>query len=134
MIDAVQAVRERRPSAPRLLVVEGPDGIGKSRLVSELKAEIQLQSGRAAIGACSEDVRWGYRPIAEWAQALAPAPHYGNLPPREKRAIERLSQTSIDAETSTARGEKERLQQSIVDALLTIAKQQFTLLIVEDVP
>lgn len=134
IIDAVQAVRERRPSAPRLLVVEGPDGIGKSRLVSELKAEIQLQSGRAAIGACSEDVRWGYRPIAEWAQALAPAPHYGNLPPREKRAIERLSQTSIDAETSTARGEKERLQQSIVDALLTIAKQQFTLLIVEDVP
>ena len=60
------------------MIVAGPDGVGKSRFVGEVKAEVQLEGGRSAIGRCDEDVCWSYRPISELIRALAPA---GSLEP-----------------------------------------------------
>ena len=71
VVGLVDLVKARDPSAPRLIIVEGADGVGKSRFVAELKASSQLGGGRAAIGTCLEDGRWAYRPsCACWPPLL----------------------------------------------------------------
>jgi predicted ATPase len=90
LLGMVQSRREGRPDAPRLVVVEGEDGIGKSRLSEELKAQVQLEGGRAAIGTCMEDVRWAYRPLSEIVRALAPVADRNRLPTHLREFVEFL--------------------------------------------
>jgi tetratricopeptide (TPR) repeat protein len=85
-----ERVRAGAADAPRLIVVQGPDGVGKSRFVAELKALAQLAGSRAAIGTCLEDARWAYRPITELLRSLAPSTSDPQLTDGERLVIERL--------------------------------------------
>ncbi len=51
------------PSAARFVVVEGPSGIGKSRIVGELRSRVRLQGGVVLEGRCEPGRAFG--PFAE---------------------------------------------------------------------
>lgn len=136
--EAVKAVREGKPHAPRLCIVEGEDGVGKSRLVGELKAEVQLEGGRAAVGRCMEDVRWSYRPISELVRALAPTVADGRLSEREREVVERLCPELADVpaelDNPLPKTERERFHQAASDLFLGLGRGQPCALVVEDIP
>jgi hypothetical protein len=71
----------------RLVVVQGADGIGKSRLANELKAEAQLRGHRSAVAMCSEDAA-PMQPIADWLRTLAP--RSGELSTEQLATLTRL--------------------------------------------
>ncbi|HEY4222437.1 MAG TPA: AAA family ATPase, partial [Myxococcota bacterium] len=136
--DVVEGVRERKPNAARLVMVSGPDGVGKSRFVHEVKAEVQLKGGRSAIGQCMEDVRWAYRPIADLARALAPLAGRAHLTDSEKEVVERLLPEVGGARALTTadmgKGERERFVAAAVELFLGLGGPNICVLIVEDVP
>ena len=143
LADVVEAVRERKPNAARLVVIEGPDGVGKSRFVNELKAEVQLKGGRSAVGVCAEEVRTGYRPIADLARMLAPLAGRAQLTESEKEVIERLlpdvagsaAQAAGGGDLgSMAKAERDRFHDATVDLFLGLAGPTACVLIIEDVP
>lgn len=133
---AMAAVREGAPNAPRLFVVEGPDGVGKSRLVAELKAEVQLEGGRAAIGTCIEDVRWEYRPVREMVRALVPVGDLGQLSPAGRLVVERLCPDLADASDTPLPdvADDDSFQEAAADLFEDLMRQRAGVLIVEDVP
>jgi tetratricopeptide (TPR) repeat protein len=136
--EIVEAVRERRASAPRLVIVTGPDGLGKSRFVQELKAEVQLKGGRSAIGTCMEDVRWTYRPVADLTRALAPLAGRAHLTESEKEVVERLLPEigGVRAHLSLEMGksERDRFHGAATELFLGLGGPNVCVLIVEDVP
>jgi tetratricopeptide (TPR) repeat protein len=101
-----ERVRAGAPDAPRLVVVQGADGVGKSRFVAELKALAQLAGSRAAIGTCLEDARWAYRPITELVRSLAPSANHPQLTDGERLVIERLCPELAGPRGSDGRAER----------------------------
>jgi tetratricopeptide (TPR) repeat protein len=138
LAQALTAVREGQANAPRLVIVEGDDGVGKSRLSGEIKATVQLEGGRSAIGRCMEDVRWSYRPISELVRALAPIAQSDELSDAEREVIQRLcpdlADSALDVSTPLPKGERERFHQAAADLFLRLAHDRPGVLIVEDVP
>jgi len=135
---SIEAVKERRPDAPRLIVVQGKDGVGKSRFVAELKATAQLSGGRAAIGTCLEDGRWAYRPIADLVRFLAP--RRASLSEGEQLVIDRLCpdlaerRPTDDERGQRSRTEQLRFQQNAAQLFLNMTQPGGALvLVVEDV-
>jgi len=141
--DLCELVKTRAPEAPRLIVVEGKDGVGKSRFVAELKASSQLNGSRAAIGACLEDGRWAYRPIADLVRSLAPMARRAQLTEGERIVINRLCPELADKDigergdeerSQRSRAERERFQASASQLFLGMAAAgQAVVLIVEDI-
>jgi tetratricopeptide (TPR) repeat protein len=138
--DLCDLVKERRPEAPRLVIVEGKDGVGKSRFVAELKASEQLNGSRAAIGTCLEDGRWAYRPIADWVRALAPLGRRAQLTGSERMVIDRLCPEFVEkGEKSTDdaprnKAERERFQAAAAQLFLNMgAPSVAVVLVVEDI-
>lgn len=139
VVGLVDLVKARDPSAPRLIIVEGADGVGKSRFVAELKASSQLGGGRAAIGTCLEDGRWAYRPIAELVRLLAPVARRAQLPEGERIVIDRLCPELAEHRADDDRGQgslAERQQFHLSAAQLFTGMStpaQALVLIVEDI-
>ena len=136
---AIEGVRDRKPNAVRLVLITGADGIGKSRFVHDIKAEVQLTGGRSAIGACMEDVRWTYRPIADLARALAPLAGRAQLTDSEKEVIERLlpeigggRAQHIGADMGKL--DRDRFELAAVDLFLGLGGPNICVLVIEDVP
>ena len=134
----VEAVKDRRLEAPMLVVVEGKDGVGKTRFAAELKASAQLAGGRAAIGTCLEDGRWAYRPIADLVRFLAP--RRTELAEGEQLVIDRLCpdlaerRPADDERGQRSRVEQQRFQQNAAQLFLNMAAPGVALvLIVEDI-
>lgn len=135
--DAVEAVKAQRPGAPRLVMVSGAAGLGKSRFVQELKAEVQLKGGRSAIGVCAEDLRWPYRPVAELVRSLAPLAGRAQLTESERNVLARLlpevggarAQPSVDF----GRAERDQFHTAVIELLLSLAGPTASALIIEDI-
>ncbi|HEY1098234.1 MAG TPA: protein kinase, partial [Myxococcota bacterium] len=133
----VEAVKDRRLEAPMLLVVDGKDGVGKTRFAAELKASAQLAGGRAAIGTCLEDGRWAYRPIADLVRFLAP--RRAELTETEQFVVDKLcpdlaERRPDDDRSVRTRGEQQRFQQNAAQFLLNMAAPGVALvLLVEDI-
>ena len=134
----VEAVKDRRLEAPLLVVVEGKDGVGKTRFAAELKASAQLAGGRAAIGSCLEDGRWAYRPIADLVRFLAP--RRTDAAEGEQLVIDRLCpdlaerRVDDDDRAPRSRGEQQRFQANAAQLLLNMAAPGVALvLIIEDI-
>jgi tetratricopeptide (TPR) repeat protein len=138
----VERAKAGGEGTPRLVIIEGKDGVGKSRFAAELKASTQLSGSRAAIGTCLEDGRWAYRPIADLVRALAPSPRNPQLSDGERQVIERLCPDLADASASSrapdeqagSRGEQVRFQQTAAQLFAALVPVGHALvLIVEDV-
>ena len=133
----IEAVKERGAKAPSLIVVEGPDGVGKSRFVAELKASAQLAGGRAAIGTCVEDGRQAYRPLGELVRALAP--RQSQMGEAAQQVIDRLcpdlAERRDDRDRSQhKRADQARFQHNAAQLFLSMVTDDGALvLIIEDV-
>jgi tetratricopeptide (TPR) repeat protein len=134
----LSAVRDDRGDAARLIVVDGDDGVGKSRLSGEIKAMVQLEGGRSAIGRCMEDVRWSYRPVAELVRALAPMASRIGLSERDQEVVEtlcpELADVPADLTNPLPKTERDRFHQAAADLFLALGKSAPCVLVVEDVP
>jgi len=65
----LRAFERARESEPRVVVLVGEAGIGKSRLVDELATLVRAEGGRAIAGACL-DLADGGLPLAPMAEAM----------------------------------------------------------------
>jgi len=132
----IKDVNAGRP-APRLIVVEGEPGMGKSRLVQEMKAQVQLDGGRAAVGQCGTDVNWAYRPISEMVRTLAPGNNKEELYDGYRNVMEYFYPDLGSTEASMAIlrpvHEEETLQDDIATFFHDMARVQLCVLFVEDI-
>ncbi|MFZ9887543.1 MAG: protein kinase domain-containing protein [Myxococcota bacterium] len=137
LAEALVALRERRSGAPRLVLIEGDDGVGKSRLVGELKANVQLEGGRSAIGRCIEDARWSYRPIGELIRTLLPLGQREHLDDAQRGIVAMLCPETAERERERTnelhREEREQFHQDAAAIFLGLGRLQPCVLIVEDV-
>ena len=65
-----RALDEALTGRPRAVFVEGPAGIGKSRLVGELLAKARRRGAIVLVGRCSEDLAVPYLPLAHALEPL----------------------------------------------------------------
>lgn len=135
---SLEAVKERRPEAPRLIIVRGKDGVGKSRFANDIKATAQLSGGRAAIGTCLEDGRWAYRPIADLVRFLAP--RQASLAESEQLVVDKLCpdlakrRIGDDDRGQPSQPEVQRFQHNAAHLFLSMIQPgEALVLIVEDI-
>ncbi|MEK7798344.1 MAG: tetratricopeptide repeat protein, partial [Acidobacteriota bacterium] len=79
---------------PRLVLLSGPAGIGKSRLLRELKHRLQLAGVRNLTGRCYED---GGVPFQPFVEVLRQLPRPPQLPPALRPILEQLVPSVRDA-------------------------------------
>ncbi len=134
----ISRVRSKDPQVPRVVVVNGPDGVGKTRFAGEIKAHTQLTGGRSAVGRCLEDVSWGYRPIADLVRALSSTAAAQSLSAQEREVVEtlcpELAVNPRDLPAVQPPAEQARFQAAVVDLLLGFGKGEPCVLIVDDAP
>ena len=65
----LRAYGQAEHGEPRVVVLVGEAGIGKSRLVEELATRVRADGGRAIVGACL-DLADGGLPLAPMAEAM----------------------------------------------------------------
>jgi predicted ATPase len=117
-------LRGAMSGSPRLVLVTGDPGIGKSRLVAELAAAARDDGAQVLTGSCHEGVAIPYLPVAT---ALRPLGHPGT---------ERLSpSTHLDGARSGAETDDVRLDifMGATAALVDAAGARPVLLVLEDV-
>ena len=125
--------------SPRLALVAGEAGIGKSRLVAELGSTVEDRGGRVMIGACL-DLAGGGLPLLPLAEALrglartTPWPELermlGPVRPQLARLVPALGAEASETEEPLASG---RMEEGVLAILGRFAGDRPTLLVFEDV-
>lgn len=125
--------------SPRVALIAGEAGIGKSRLVAELSDAVHSAGGRVMIGACLNLADGGLPllPLAEALRELArttPWPELermlGPLRPQLARLVPALGDASADADEPLVAG---RMSEGVLAILGRLAADQPTLMAFEDV-
>ncbi len=122
---------------PRLVLVSGASGIGKSRLLRELKYRLQLAGIRNLTGRCYED---GGIPFQPFVEALRQLPHNRELPAPARDALDQVLVKKPDAEhaepsakrSSGDRSDKGEFLANLASALDSLAPEEPGLIFLED--
>jgi tetratricopeptide (TPR) repeat protein len=116
---------------PRVLLLSGEAGVGKSRLLRELRARAEAEGGIALVGQGYEDVPLPYRSIVE---ALVPlAARLSELGEADAALLRRLLHLGGTAELAgREETEAQRLFFALSRALATFARTRPLLLVIED--
>jgi DNA-binding CsgD family transcriptional regulator/tetratricopeptide (TPR) repeat protein len=125
--------------SPRVVLITGEAGIGKSRLVAELATVVEASGGRAMIGACLDLADGGLPllPLAEALRGLArttPWPELesmlGPLRPQLARLVPALGEDGSEADEPLASA---RMEEGVLAILGRLAAERPALLVFEDV-
>ena len=124
---------------PTVALIAGEAGIGKSRLVSELTAEVERRGGRVMVGACLDLADGGLPllPLAEALRGLArstPWPELerllGPLRPQLARLVPALGEDGSETDEPLAPA---RMSEGVLAILGRVAAERPTVLAFEDV-
>jgi tetratricopeptide (TPR) repeat protein len=120
-------------SEPGIAFVQGEPGIGKSRLIRELRIRAEAMGARVLVGRAYEDEPLPYHPFVE---ALLPlAARLGSLASSEAdlvRSFLRLDEPSDRSATSANDAARQRLFVALVRSLLEFARSTPIVLILDD--
>ena len=110
-----------------MVLVRGEAGIGKSRLVAELAAEVHRRSGAVALGACVDGAQRPFEPFVAGLSSVGVALERDRVLARLVAPVREDVDQQMDPER-----ERFRVQAALVDALVAVADEAGLLFIVED--
>jgi transcriptional regulator with GAF, ATPase, and Fis domain/predicted ATPase/predicted Ser/Thr protein kinase len=131
----------RHPGAddgrPRLVLVSGASGIGKSRLLREMKHRLQLAGIRNLTGRCYED---GGVPFQPFVEVLRQLPHEREVPARARAVLDQLLAEKSGAEgaqlsaprTPGGKTDKGEFLSGLAEAFETLAAETPGIVFLED--
>jgi predicted ATPase len=135
----IAAFEAAAAGSPRIVVVAGEAGIGKTRLGTELAAAVELAGGRVLIGGCLDLADGGLPllPLAEALRGLARATSMpeleemlGPVRPQLARLVPALGDVDAASEEPLA---ATRMEEGVLAILGRLAADRPTLLVFEDV-
>jgi DNA-binding CsgD family transcriptional regulator/tetratricopeptide (TPR) repeat protein len=135
----ITAFEAAAAGSPRIVVVAGEAGIGKTRLGTELAAAVELAGGRVLIGGCLDLADGGLPllPLAEALRGLARATSMpeleemlGPVRPQLARLVPALGDVDAASEEPLA---ATRMEEGVLAILGRLAADRPTLLVFEDV-
>jgi predicted ATPase len=118
---------------PRLALVEGEAGVGKSRLLTEIRERARGRGAQVLCGRCSEDLPLPYRPFVEaLEEPLRDA--LGTEADALVQLLQRGPGEEPDDQSRRSGSGPEQLHlfREISRGCLTLARQRPTMLVVED--
>lgn len=90
-LEVLESAWARVAQGPRLIVIAGEAGVGKSRLAAELAHPIQQRGALVAQARCfSSPARLALAPVAEWLRSAALRPGIDQLAPTWRQEVGRL--------------------------------------------
>jgi DNA-binding NarL/FixJ family response regulator len=114
-------------SETRVAVVRGEPGIGKSRLVAELAAEVRRRGGAVALGACSDRAQSPFAPFVTGLRSV------GATLDQDPRLARLETENDGDGgEVVDPERERYRVQGALIDAIVAASGPDGLLFIVED--
>ncbi|MBI1950654.1 MAG: serine/threonine-protein kinase PknK, partial [Acidobacteria bacterium] len=114
---------------PRLVLLSGPAGIGKSRLLRELKHRLQLAGVRNLTGRCYED---GGVPFQPFVEILRQLPRPSPLPPALRPILDQLAPSERGAAPASERAGKQEFITGVADLLAHLAEGSNGVVFLED--
>jgi class 3 adenylate cyclase/tetratricopeptide (TPR) repeat protein/type II secretory pathway predicted ATPase ExeA len=135
------ALQQAMAGQPSLVLIAGESGIGKTRLLHELRAEALRGGVRVGYGRCYEDLALPYLPFIEAWRALREqiSAEVERLLGRDGEVIARLlqpSEAAVQTAGSAAAGQgdqaKLRLFLAVSGAILALARHQPLLFVIDD--
>ena len=140
MAEAVSLWGKSVAGSGQLLLISGDPGIGKTRMVKELKAYAEISGGKTLIGLCYAEERRPFGPIAQMVQASLDGGFNLNLPLPVMAELMSLSPELRLAfpdvppnERLDPEAEQQRLFDSIITWFSALNKEDELLLAIEDV-
>ena len=118
LVSAVEAVSRIAEARPGVVMVSGPAGIGKSRFVSALSAQVRMNGMRAMVGVCL-DLGAGAPPYSALIAAF--------------RSVDPPAVQVLDGLTGAVVMRRSRLFELLRTTTAALAKRRPTVLVVEDV-
>ncbi|WP_305038552.1 ATP-binding protein [Halomonas alkalisoli] len=98
---ALEAAWARVAQGPRLIVIAGEAGVGKSRLAAELTQTLRRQGDPVLLARCfPSQVRLALAPVAEWLRSAALRPSLERLMTTWRREVGRLVPELASAPTA----------------------------------
>jgi diguanylate cyclase (GGDEF)-like protein/putative nucleotidyltransferase with HDIG domain len=128
----VRLLDESTREGPRVAVLSGEAGVGKTTLLRQLAPEIRLRGGTLVVGRCHEaDVKAPYGPWTEIIESIRAA---GTMPAREWRELPRLVPAlgEIPAENGSQAGTKYALLDEIAEYIRESASATPLVILLDD--
>jgi class 3 adenylate cyclase/tetratricopeptide (TPR) repeat protein len=132
-------LREVTAGQSRIVLIEGDAGIGKTRLLQELRSSARILEMQVCFGRCYEDLALPYLPFVEGLFArFAPLVHGEQLAPADADVVRRLLRGGASiAEADPALPEhadqdKLRMFLAVARATVRLAQGRPTVLLVDD--
>lgn len=123
-----RCLAEAVAGCPRVVLLSGEAGIGKSRLLREARAQADHLGMQVAYGRCAEDLALPYLPFVEALEA----PLRETLGPDAEALRLLLHRDAAGAPNGSAATEQLQLFRAVAQACVTLAQHRTTMLVIED--
>jgi len=125
------------PGTGRMVLLSGESGVGKSRLIRQLRHEIQMRGGTFAVGQCYDGSAAAFHPFVQILRQVIPTDlHDAILAPLMASRPDDGPLTGRVAESSEPEPDADRMQRRLLEAatqsILTTASERSLVVCIED--